>query len=189
MACTIPYIQEQSLSETEKSRLESIHVDIFKQAKDSKAFREVDNRLQTVKSLYNKATEFVGKINSEYGPVSRLNSIGNGNSVLSVDVLPLTNEKQEEIAFQLEEPIQSVASEDTIKKVKEVAKKMGVVLQDIVDYSKGSGLDLGGVNGVADLTRGIIAIAEGKEGVAITEEMVHVATSTIEQTNPKLITE
>src|SRR6478609_11500840 len=118
MACTIPYIQEQSLSETEKSRLESIHTDIFKQAKDSKAFREVDNRLQTVKSLYNKATEFVGKINSEYGPVSRLNSIGNGNSVLSVDVLPLANEGQE-VLFQEETLHQSVASPETIKKVKQ----------------------------------------------------------------------
>ena len=52
MACNIPYIRTAPLSETEKSRLEEIHVDIFKQAKESKAFKEINNRLQAVKAKY-----------------------------------------------------------------------------------------------------------------------------------------
>lgn len=83
----------------------------------------------------------------------------------------------------------SVASPELVKKVKDLLKKVGVDIQGLLEYSKGSGLKLGGVNGVADLTRKIIAIAEGKEDVAITEEMIHVVTSIIEQKNPKLITE
>lgn len=91
--------------------------------------------------------------------------------------------------LQTEEVPTSVASPEMIAKTKELLKKMGVVVQDIVEYAKGSGLKLNGVNGVADLTRRIVAIAEGKEDVAIVEEMVHVATSIVEQKNPKLITE
>ncbi len=91
--------------------------------------------------------------------------------------------------FQLEGTPSSVASPELVQKVKELLKKMGVKVQDILEYAKGSGLELGGVNGLADLTQKLIAIAEGKEDVAITEEMVHIASSIIEQKNPKLITE
>src|SRR5687767_11937909 len=94
MACQIPYIRKATLSETEKTRLEEIHVSIFKQAKDTKAFREIDSRLQAVKARYADATAFVGRVNKQYGPVSRLNSIGAGNAVLSVNVLPASQEQQ-----------------------------------------------------------------------------------------------
>ena len=46
-----------------------------------------------------------------------------------------------------------------------------------------------GVNGLADTFAKIVAIAEGKEDVAITEEVIHVLTAIAEITNPKLITE
>jgi hypothetical protein len=76
-----------------------------------------------------------------------------------------------------------------IEKTKEAAKKMGVSMMEMSEYAKESGLDTTDVNGLADLTRGVIAIAEGKEGVALTEEMVHIATAILEQTNPQLITD
>ena len=84
----------------------------------------------------------------------------------------------------------SKASPSTIAKVKQVAEKMGIKIQSLADYVKGNpNIDAKGVNALADLLRGIIAIAEGKEDVGLTEEFVHIATATFEQTNPKLITE
>lgn len=94
------------------------------------------------------------------------------------------------IFYQEDEVPVSTSSPETIAKVKRVIESMGVKLQSLSDYLKGNpNVDARGVNALADLTRGIIAIAEGKENVAIVEETVHVATSMIEQVNPKLITE
>lgn len=187
MACEIPYIREQQLSETEKSRLEKIHLDIFRKAKDSKAFREIDNRLQAVKNKYAEATAFVGRINSENRvQVTTLNSIGNGNAVLTVNVLPLSQEKQE-VMFNTGS--KTIASPETIKKVKQVISGMNISIQDLSEYAKTSNLDLSGIGGIADISASVIAIAEGRENVSLTEEMVHIATQVIEQTNPKLVTE
>lgn len=189
MACEIPYIREQQLSETEKSRLEEIHLDIFRKARDSKAFREIGGRFQAVKQKYSAATSFVGDVNKENGAkVTVLNSIGNGNAVLSVNVLPLSREQQE-VLFHKEHLQQSVASPETIKKVKEIIKLLGVDIVDLADYAKSTGYNIEGTQAVADQFRGVIAIAEGLEGYAITEEMVHIATAFIEYTNPTLITE
>lgn len=77
---------------------------------------------------------------------------------------------------------------EVINKVKEVAAKMGVSIVDLNTYSKEAGLDVTGVNGVADLVRGVIAVAEGKQD-AVVEELVHIATAMIEQTNPQMITQ
>jgi len=187
MECSIPYISSAPISESEKNRLESIHLDVFRQAKESKAFREIENRLQAVKAHYADATSFIGRINEQYGKVTRLNSIGNGNSVLTVNVLPLTNEKQE-VLFQEGQLQQSVASPETIEKVKEVLNKMGISLTDLKSYSVGKDMDFN-ILAVADLTQNTIAIAEGMEAATITEEMVHLAHSFIEYKNPKLVTE
>jgi len=82
------------------------------------------------------------------------------------------------------------ASPEVIAKTKKVLDKMGVKIQDILEYAKGNpAVDVSGVNALADLAAGIVAVAEGKEDVALTEEMVHIATAIIEQRNPKLITE
>lgn len=81
------------------------------------------------------------------------------------------------------------ASPELIEKTKDAAKKMGVSMMEMSQYAKESGLDTTDINGLADLTRGVIAIAEGKEGIALTEEMVHIATAILEQTNPQLITD
>ena len=84
----------------------------------------------------------------------------------------------------------SVASKETVEQMKKVAEQMGVNLIALDEYIKGNpDVDVKGVNGLADLLKGVIAIAQGKENVAITEEVVHVATSIIEQVNPKLVTE
>lgn len=92
--------------------------------------------------------------------------------------------------FQLEgETVGSQASEATISKIKAAGEAMGISFTSLVDYAKKTGLDTTSINGVADLVRGVVAVAEGKENVAITEEMVHIATAILEQTNPALVTE
>ena len=92
--------------------------------------------------------------------------------------------------FQVEgETVGSQASEATISKVKAAGEAMGISFTNLTDYAKKTGLDITSINGVADLVRGIVAVAEGKENVAITEEMVHIATAILEQTNPSLVTE
>lgn len=83
----------------------------------------------------------------------------------------------------------STASPETIQKVKNAAKKMGIDIQDLATYAKKRGLDTSSISGIANITRGIIAIASGREGTALTEEMVHLATAILEQTNPKMVTE
>jgi hypothetical protein len=92
--------------------------------------------------------------------------------------------------FQIDGTQGSRASEETLDKVKQLAKKMGISFTDLADYLKGNpGVNSRGVNALADLTQGIIAISQGKEGIALTEEMVHIATAILEQTNPGLVKE
>jgi hypothetical protein len=91
--------------------------------------------------------------------------------------------------FQVEETSMSKASPEIISKVKEILKKMGVNIESLAEYAKTSSVNVSGVNALADLVRGVIAVAEGKEDVALTEEMVHIATAIIEQKNPNLVTE
>jgi hypothetical protein len=90
---------------------------------------------------------------------------------------------------QLSDMPMSVASEETLALVKELATKMGIKISDLVTYANETGLKVDGINGVADLIRGIVAVAEGKEGSALTEEMVHIATAIIESIDPKIVTE
>lgn len=109
MACKIPkYIDKQPLSQTEKERLTGINTDIFDKAQASKAFRASDGMLFTLKSQFNKAAEFVGSMNKAYkAPVARLNKIAATKSseqfVLSVNVLPLSNEIQGELYMKMSE--------------------------------------------------------------------------------------
>lgn len=95
-----------------------------------------------------------------------------------------------EISLQLEEvsPV-SVASPETIKRMKDAAKQMGINIEDLATYAKKTGMETNSVNGVADLARKTVAVALGKEDVALTEEIVHIATAIIEQTNPDLVTQ
>ena len=81
------------------------------------------------------------------------------------------------------------ASPETISKVKQILEKMGVTIKDLATYAREAGLNSTGINAVADVVSKVIAIAEGKENVALTEEMVHIATAIIEQKNPQLVTQ
>jgi hypothetical protein len=81
------------------------------------------------------------------------------------------------------------ASPETISKVKRILEKMGVTIKDLATYAREAGLNSTGINAVADVVSKVIAIAEGKENVALTEEMVHIATAIIEQKNPQLVTQ
>ena len=100
------------------------------------------------------------------------------------------NIPETDVSFQLEEMPASRASEKVVKLIKEAAKKMGIDIQALADYAKGNPrVAQKGVNGVADLMSKIVAIAEGKEDVAITEEVVHIATAMMEQSHPNLVTE
>jgi hypothetical protein len=96
--------------------------------------------------------------------------------------------KNKEI-FNNQKSIASVANDQTLEKVREVLNKMGVKLQELSQYATAAKLDLTGNNAVADVVRGIIAVAEGKEGASLTEEMVHIATAILEQKNPALVTQ
>jgi len=92
--------------------------------------------------------------------------------------------------FQTNDVPTSKSSPETLSKIKEAAKKMGIDIQNLQDYLKGNpNVDIKGVNGLADLVQGVVAVAQGKEDATLTEEIVHIATSILEQTNPKLITE
>ena len=98
------------------------------------------------------------------------------------------DETLSELSLQIEGTEMSKASPVTLEKMKEAAKQMGISIEDLAEYAKKSGLEINDVNGVADLVRGTVAIAYGREDVALTEEIVHIATAIIEQTNPTLMT-
>ena len=83
---------------------------------------------------------------------------------------------------------QSVASEQAIEKIKQVAEKMGVPIQKLSDYMKSTGLKRNDINGLADLVRRVIAIADGKEGQSLTDELIQIATAMIEVMNPSMVT-
>ena len=83
---------------------------------------------------------------------------------------------------------QSKSTPEIIAKVKEFARNVGIRIEDLSSYAKSAGLDIDGVNGVADVLRGIIAVADGKESEALAEEAFHIALEILEQKNPGLVT-
>ena len=98
-------------------------------------------------------------------------------------------DSQGKILSQLGGMRMSTATPELVEKLKIAADKMGIDITSLQKYLETTGVKVGDVNGLADLMRGVIAIAEGKEGQALTEELVHVATAIVEQVNPKLMTE
>lgn len=136
-------------------------------------------------------TDLSAQANARFGVKERLFSetpdgkkaIPNKNAFKSID-----NAKG--IYYQKPEGVkQSIADEPTLAKVKQVIEKMGISLMTLEEYAKVSDIDTKGVNGLADLFRNVIAIAEGREHEALTEEMVHITTAALEQINPSLVTE
>ena len=83
----------------------------------------------------------------------------------------------------------SKANPHTVAQVKQVAQQLGINIQSLEEYAKNnSDIDITDIQALAETTKGVIAVAQGMEDVALTEEMVHIATAIIEQTNPQLIT-
>lgn len=127
-------------------------------------------------------TEALNALNEEIPLEDRLDI--ENNTTFGVD-----EQGDSSIQYQDRSVPSSKASVHTTIKVKEVIKKMGVEIQDLADYAKRANLDVTSINGIADIVEGIIAIAAGKENYTLTEEMVHIATSILEQNNPKVVTE
>jgi len=133
----------------------------------------------TVKNVLNKqyGKENVKQITDEYG-----------NTWNEVEIVP--EREQQPILFQSEDMPASKAAEETLNTMRAAAEQMGIDIQDLFDYAKANpNVDVKNVNGLADLMKGAIAIAQGKENVALVEEIVHITTAILEQTDPKLITE
>ena len=75
-------------------------------------------------------------------------------------------------------------------RVKELIAKMGVDIVDLQEYARNNpDIDVSSANALADITAKIIAVSEGSTDTDITEEMVHIATAILEQSNPALVTE
>ena len=83
------------------------------------------------------------------------------------------------------EPIfkQSKANKETIERVKEFLKRIGVKIEELPEvFGKNGEL----LEGKASLLESLIEVAEGKESEALTEEAMHFAVELIKITNPKL---
>lgn len=79
--------------------------------------------------------------------------------------------------------VSSKASAQTLKKIDELLKRNNITLS-LLDRAR-----YGNANGVADILKGIIQIAKGKEDVALTEEYMHFVTNIVKQANPSLYTQ
>tara|TARA_R110000744_G_scaffold48591_6_gene106052 strand:+ start:7113 stop:12905 length:5793 start_codon:yes stop_codon:yes gene_type:complete len=145
--------------------------------------------LKNEQSIDNKAANLTRRLEQVLGI---LKNKKNGHYLMSVlNLKKYSNDPKRQTNFQLKGTEgRTKASPEVIAKTKEVIEKMGVNMQELVDYAKdNTDVDASTVNAIADLSAGVIAIAEGKEDVALVEEMVHIATAIIEQRDPKLITE
>ena len=147
--------------------------------KDWKQIFEAKLNMGRAKDL-NDLIYFIPNLEDKYKFTNR----GFRYFTFSNDVISEESETQE----QKPEMEASPAAPETISKVKKVIAQMGVNIESMVDYLKHSSIKLSGANALADLTAGIIAVVEGKENVALTEEMVHVATAMINEVEPSLIT-
>lgn len=185
MNCQLPYIRKAKLSETEKSRLEGIHLDILNQAKSSKVFRREGDRFVTLKNEYPKATEFIAKINDSYKQVvATLPAIGNGKHSLNVNTLPLSEDQQGTLLQVPGEKTIPKSSTQLVKLSKEFLTKIGVKYET-ADQIVVNGKIIN-ANAAAFLTQGLVQVVNGKEEQALPEEAMHFALAIIKQTNPKL---
>ena len=140
----------------------------------------------TNKVVINVPTELVDKYHAYFTSLEQKEAV----NIQIEDAERMGEEYSDDYMFQKEEMSMSKASPETISKIKEIVKKSGIDIQKLSDYLKGNpNISSKGINGLADLVRGVIAIAEGKEDVVLTEEFVHIASAMIEQTTPSMITE
>lgn len=129
MSCTFNYIEKQNISESEKSRLNEVHVQIFQDAVDSKAFRKFNNKLYTLKNNIQAAYNFVSSTNKKLGAkVASIKTSQPGQHFLSVNTLPLSKELQGVLFNEVEEMLEDIKNEP-ISKYKELGSK-----QDIKEF-------------------------------------------------------
>jgi hypothetical protein len=129
-------------------------------------------------------------INFSEDPGSTSYVVFSPNQIKSVFNQGTYSQEDNNIYNQAEDVPASIASPDTIAKVKEACAKMGISIQALSEYVKNNpNVNTKGINGLADIVKGIIALSEGRENTTLTEEMVHIATSILEQISPKFVTE
>lgn len=145
--------------------------------------REGLDKLKPVEAFYtNRVTNILNKlydvteISDEYG--NTWNEVNLSQEKASADIMLQTNDMNV-----------SVASQETIERMKKAAIQMEVNLVTLADYAKDNpDIDTSTVNGVADLAAGVIAIAQDRENVAITEELIHIGSAIVEAKHPEIIT-
>ena len=161
-----------------------------------KLAKRVNSEYKTEVVRFRKAGDFVDRqidisdaLVDKYYEFEKQLEIADARSAQEKDAERAGVNYSDDYLFQVEGTEGSVAPKETIEKIKEVATKMGVSITTLSDYMKGNpNVPKSGINAITDLFKGVIAIATGKEGHAITEEVVHVATAILEQTNPEIIT-
>ena len=93
------------------------------------------------------------------------------------------------VSLQLEGTESTPTPEAKLARIKESARQMGIKFNTLEKYAQEHpDIDVSGANALADLLEGTVAIAEGKEDIALTEEVVHIATEILDQTNPRMLT-
>jgi len=151
--------------------------------------RELEKVQDGFFGLDNKTSDVGGILTNDDSGKLSIYAVKTTNQIKSVFNEGSFSSKSGNIFLQTDGVPQSVANDQTLAKVKEAITKMGVSLVTLADYAKVSDIQTKGINGLADLTRQLIAVAEGHEGAALTEEMVHVAFAILQQTNPQMVTE
>jgi hypothetical protein len=160
--------------------LEAVSVDFFENKEELKYPPHVVNIEGVNLQLSNWLSSFTEKL--KYGRAKDLLDYAN--------FIPNDRVSNNSILLQSEDMAASKASEETVAIMRQAAEQMGIDIQDLLDYAKANPeIDVKNVNGLADIIKGAVAIAQGKEGVALVEEIVHITTAILEQTDPKFITE
>jgi hypothetical protein len=188
------YIQSPSyLGDRDDTQIIDVSADNereIKQLKEELARVEGPEGMAALKPIYNFYENTVTNIlNKQYGKENVKQVTDEyGNTWNEINIV--SEREQQSILFQSEDMPASRASEETLNTMRAAAEQMGIDIQDLFDYAKANpNIDVTNVNGLADLMKGAIAIAQGKEDVALVEEIVHITTAILEQTDPKLITE
>jgi hypothetical protein len=178
--------QEYLNTKPELNSIESINREINQLKQElERVEREGFGALKPIYNFYETTVTNVLK-KQGYSPKVVTDEYGNQWNEVALN----KEREREKILFQIEGVPTSRASESTVAKMKEAAKQMGINIQSLADYAKANpNIDTKGVNGVADLAKMSVAVAAGREDVALTEEIVHISRAMIEQVDPKLVTE
>ena len=132
----------------------------------------------------------VNKNTEEFKALAEQSNI---NPLLLAAKISLWQEKNGLDSFPTVEDVTSSSKENdaaTINIMKAAANQMGLDFVSLEEYAKANpAVNIKNVSGVADLVKKVIAVAQGLDTVKTTEEVVHMATAILEQTDPRLITE